>query len=360
MKRKYIKPAGLLMAVCIAVTGLAGCGKEKVATRTDFALDTVITIAAYGQSDEGILKEPFNRIRELDGKLNAFSEDSEISKINAAAGLEPVAVSEDTFNAVKKGLEYSEKTGGAFDITIGPLVDLWKIEAPGEGVVPEQSDIDAARALVDYRKVVLDEAAHSVFLKDPGMKINLGAIAKGYIGDAVKSVLQSEGVERAIINLGGNVVLLGGKSNREPFTVSLENPEDPLSNGSISDASTLGVLRERDNSIVTSGDYERYFIGPDGKRYHHILDPKTGYPAESGLHQVTVITDVSADADALSTSFFVMGLDQAMAYIGETEGGEAVFVTTDNRIVATKGMEDAFIFDEQNYGNQYTLEFTEP
>lgn len=103
MKRKYIKPAGLLMAVCMAVTGLAGCGKEKVATRTDFALDTVITIAAYGQSDEGILKEPFNRIRELDGKLNAFSEDSEISKINAAAGLEPVAVSEDTFNAVKKG-----------------------------------------------------------------------------------------------------------------------------------------------------------------------------------------------------------------------------------------------------------------
>ena len=155
-------------------------------------------------------------------------------------------------------------------------------------------------------------------------------------------------------------MLLGGKSNREPFTVSLENPEDPLSNGSISDASTLGVLRERDNSIVTSGDYERYFIGPDGKRYHHILDPKTGYPAESGLHQVTVITDVSADADALSTSFFVMGLDQAMAYIGETEGVEAIFVTTDNRIVATKGMEDAFIFDEQNYGNQYTLEFTEP
>ena len=123
MKRKYIKPAGLLMAVCMAVTGLAGCGKEKVATRTDFALDTVITIAAYGQSDEGILKEPFNRIRELDGKLNAFSEDSEISKINAAAGLEPVAGSEDTFNAVKKGLEYSEKTGGAFDITIGPLVE---------------------------------------------------------------------------------------------------------------------------------------------------------------------------------------------------------------------------------------------
>ena len=103
----------------------------------------MITIAAYGQSDEGILKEPFNRIRELDNKLNAFSEDSEISKINAAAGQEPVVVSEDTFNAVKKGLEYSKKTGGAFDITIGPLVDLWKIEAPGEGVVPEQPAIDA-------------------------------------------------------------------------------------------------------------------------------------------------------------------------------------------------------------------------
>ncbi len=173
-------------------------------------------------------------------------------------------------------------------------------------------------------------------------------------------MLQSEGVERAIINLGGNVVLIGGKSNREPFTVSLEDPEDPLSNGSISDASTLGVLRERDNSIVTSGDYERYFIGPDGKRYHHILDPKTGYPAESGLHQVTVITDTSADADALSTAFFVMGLDQAMTYIRETEGIEAVFVTTDNRIVATKGMEDTFVFDERNHGGQYTLEFTEP
>ena len=123
MKRKYIKVAGLLMALCVVAVSLAGCGKEKVVTRTDFALDTVITIAAYGQSDEGILKEPFNRIRELDNKLNAFSEDSEISKINAAAGQEPVVVSEDTFNAVKKGLEYSKKTGGAFDITIGPLVD---------------------------------------------------------------------------------------------------------------------------------------------------------------------------------------------------------------------------------------------
>ncbi|WP_195267276.1 FAD:protein FMN transferase [Eubacterium sp. 1001713B170207_170306_E7] len=360
MRSKYLKLAGLVLAVCMAFVSLAGCGKEKVATRTDFALDTVITIAVYGQSDEAVLKEPFNRIRELDNKLNAFSEDSEISKINAAAGQEPVAVSQDTFNAVKKGLEYSEKSGGAFDITIGPLVDLWKIETPGEGTVPEQSDIDAARALVDYRKVVLDEAAQSVFLQEPGMKINLGAIAKGFIGDEVKAVLQSEGVERAIINLGGNVVLIGGKSKREPFTVSLADPEDPLSNGSISNASTLGVLKERDNAVVTSGDYERYFIGPDGKRYHHILDPKTGYPAESGLHQVTVTSGHSAEADALSTSFFVMGLDQAMAYIGGTEGIEAVFVTEDNRIVGTKGMEDAFVFDEQHYGSQYTLEFTEP
>lgn len=359
MKKKYIKPGCLLIAVCVAAMSLAGCGKEKVATRTDFALDTVITIAAYGQPDESVLKEPFNRIRELDNKLNAFSEDSEISKINAAAGVEPVVVSEDTFNVVKKGLEYSQKTDGAFDITIGPLVDLWKIEAPGEGVVPDQSDIDAAKALVDYRKVVLDEADRSVFLKDLGMKLNLGAIAKGYIGDEVKAVLQSEGVERAIINLGGNVVLIGGKSGREPFAVSVEDPEDPLDNGGASSASTIGVLKERDNAIVTSGDYERYFIGQDGKKYHHILNPKTGYPAESGLHQVTVIADASVDTDALSTSFFLMGLDRSLAYIHEAEGIEAVFVTEDNRIVATKGLENTFVFDEQNHGDQYTLEFTE-
>lgn len=361
MSRKTKIITIFLLVVCLMTAILIfGCTNEKVATRTDFALDTVITITLYGQSDEGLLKEPFEEIRALDKKLNVYSADSEISKINAAAGIAPVQVSQDTFDVIREGLLYSQESDGAFDITIGPLVDLWQIGTPKEGVIPSDTDIQAAKALVNYKKVQLNEGETSVYLEDSGMKLNLGAIAKGYIGDKVKDILLSKKIKNAVINLGGNVVLIGGKANKEPVVVGVEDPENQSQDRSQSNDSFLGVLKEMDNTIVTSGDYERYIIGPDGKAYHHILNPVTGYPAESGLHQVTVVTSESTRADALSTTFFVKGLDKSLEYIAKNEGVEAVFVTNDDRVVATEGLNDQFTFDSARLGSQYSFDFIIP
>lgn len=343
---KQFKNILSVLMLCSLLFLITGCGPSKTVTRTDFALDTVVTITVYNEDDESVLEEPFNLIRRLNEKLDAFSESSEVSAINQKAGIEGVKVSEDTFKLIKQGLIYGEKTDGKFDITIGPLVDLWNIKEPEKGIVPNKESIETARAKVDYRKVLLNDTEQTIFLKEPGMKINLGAIAKGYIGDRVKTQMEEAGIEHAVINLGGNVVLIGGKDKRTAFNVGVENPEN-------TSGDPIGMLTISDKSIVTSGDYQRYFVGENGKRYHHIIDPKTGYPAESGLHQVTIVTDSSTDADALSTSLFLMGMDKSKDYLHGIKGVEAIFVTTDNQVFVTKGLDKTFIFDDAKMGEKY-------
>lgn len=338
----------MLILLLIYPTLLTGCASEKVATRSDFVLDTVVTITLYGTDNSDLLTAPFEKIRELNDKFDAFSENSEIAQINAAAGKEKVTVSQETFDLIALGIEYGEKTQGALDITIGPLVTLWNIGEKRTGTVPSAEDIESARQKVDYRKVQLDKENRTVYLEEEGMALNLGAVAKGYIGDRVKEMLTEEGVTSAIINLGGNVVLLGGHTKRQPFQVGIENPLDTSSEN-------IGVLSVRDCSIVTSGDYERYFTDASGKRYHHIIDPATGYPADTGLHQVTVIDDQSARADALSTACFVLGKDRAEALLKDL-GVDAVFVTTDNQIIVTEGAADKFTFNSTAENAMYEVE----
>ncbi|MGL4282326.1 MAG: FAD:protein FMN transferase [Eubacterium aggregans] len=325
---------------------LGGCASQKVTTRSDFALDTVITMTLYGSEDSSLMDGPFQSIRDWDKKLNAYSTDNEIGAINGAAGMEPVSVSPETYDLIKKGLTYSTLTDGAFDITIGPLVDLWGIGEPETREPPSAEAIAQALALVDYKKVVLDSDSHSVYLSEPGMKLNLGAIAKGFIGEEARADLQSEGVEHAILNLGGNVVLIGGKTNGQDFVVGVEDPEDKGS-------TPLGSIRTKDMAVVTSGDYERYFTDATGVRYHHILSAKTGHPADSSLHQVTVVCADSTQADALTTSLFLMGTDFAKDYIEKNDGVEGILVTTDNTIWVSSGLVDSFVFDEGNKGDQY-------
>jgi len=316
-------------------------------TKSDFLLDTFVSITLYGESDEALLDKPFEKIKELNNTLNSFDAGSDLALIKENAGIQPVPVSEATYRIIEKGIEYSKNSGGYFDASTGPLIDLWGIHSPEVKEAPSPELIAEAQKKIDYTKIVLNPSERTVYLTDPGMYLNLGSVSKGYIADEVMKVIKEEGVKHAIVNLGGNVLVMGGKADNSNFGVGVEDPKKP-------GEGYLGVISIKDGSIVTSGDYQRYFTDAAGRKYHHILDPFTGYPSDSGLTQVTVVTDASVDGDGLTTTLFLLGLDKGLALVDKMQGVEAIFVTTDNRIISTKGFKDMFVFDEANYGSTYT------
>ena len=348
VKKQKWKVTGIGVVVLLLLVILSGCEQGKTVSRSDFLLDTFVSITLYGESDESLLDKPFERIAVLNSSLTAFEAGSDLGLIKENAGIKPVAVSEDTYKIIEKSLAYSQNSGGYFDVTIGPLVDLWGIHSPETKEAPALEAINAAKIKTDYTKIVLNPTDQSVYLTEAGMAVNLGAIAKGYIADEVMAVLKEEGVEHAIVNLGGNVLVMGGKADNGDFGVGVEDPRNP-GNG------YLGVLSLKDGSVVTSGDYQRYFTDSAGKRYHHILNPFSGYPADSGLIQVTVVTADSVDADSLSTTLFLLGLDEGLKKVEALPDVEAIFITDENKIVVTDGLKDAFVFDQENYGNTYTM-----
>lgn len=342
MRKKII----IILILCGMLLGFVGCASEQVVSRSDFALDTVVTITAYGTEDAAVLDPAFKLIRDYDQKWNAFSADSEIEKINQAAGKNPVQVSEETFEIIKASMIYSQLTDGRFDISAGSLIELWGIGEPETKDKPAQSAINEALQKVDYHKIQLDEDAHSVFLIEPGMKLNLGAMAKGYIGSKVKTLLKEQGLDHVLINLGGNIVLIGGKDQRNDFVIGVQDPDE-------SEGEPVGQISAKDKSIVVSGDYQRYFTDAAGKKYHHILDAKKGTPVESGLRSVAVMTDDALKADALSTCLFIMGEEAALQYVNQIPNVECLLITTDHRIVHSSGMREYFEFNQSAKSKQY-------
>lgn len=290
-------------------------------TRTEYMLSTVITITA---DDRGAVDKSFDEIKRIEKLLSAFEEGSEITRINNAPCGTPVKVSRETFDLISLAGEYKALTGGAFDITVKPLVDLWNIS--GGGYVPSAEEIAEGVSLVG--DPVLDEDNLTVTLPAYGMKIDLGGIAKGYAGDRVRAILEGEGVKSAIADLGGNIVAVG-KKGRLPWRVGLQSPADAR-------GTTFATVSAEDTCVVTSGGYERYFEA-DGKEYHHIIDPRTGANPANGVLSVTVITPNGTAADALSTAFFVLGKDRAME-VAEAIGVDTV-VYTDGGVFTTDGTE---------------------
>ena len=329
MKRRLIIVILLIGLVFV----LTGCYHD-VSTRTDFVMDTVATITVYGTKDQTPIDSSLNIVRSCDSKWNAFDAESEISKINANAGKSSVIVSDDTYNLIKAALQYCESTDGALDITIGPVVNLWKIEEPETKEPPNADSIQVAKDKEDYHNVRLNDEEHSVFLTKPGMAINLGAVAKGAAADQVKANLENGKITRAVINLGGNVILIGKKNFVEDFRVQVEDPFNP-------DEKSIGTLSLKDKSIVTSGDYRRFFTDSTGKRYHHIFDSRTGCPADNDLHQVTIIGEKSFDCDALSTALFVMGSEKAKKY-AMSHHVSAILVTKNREIFVSTDLKNCF------------------
>lgn len=313
----------------------------KPFTRSNFLLGTIIDITMYDSKDEKIIYEAFDRISEIENKMTINKGDtSEIIKLNEASGLHEVSLSPDTFFVLERGKYYSELSGGKFDITIGPIVKLWNI-GTDYAAVPNSEELKEAIKLVDYNKLHLDEDKLEAKLDMKGMKVDLGAIAKGYAADEVAAILKKHGVKHAIINLGGNVLAIGGNVNGEPFKIGVQNPLNPRGD-------YMGILKIADKTVVTSGIYEKY-LEIDGKRYHHILEPKTGYPADNGLASVSIITDKSIDGDGLSTSVFLLGLDKGMELVENLDNVEAIFITTDKKVYISRGLKDNFVLTNMEY-----------
>ena len=282
--------------------------------------DTVVQIEVWG-ADQDMIEHCRKMCETYEQMLSATIETSEISKINNAGG-EPVSVSDETAELIEKGIEYGELSGGRFDITIEPASSLWDFTDNEDKTIPDPDELAEAVSHIDYRCVHVD--GNTVVLTDPVAQIDLGGIAKGYIADRLKEYLESEGIEHALIDLGGNMLALGGRYDGTDFRIGLQKPFAET-------GTAMAALSINDQSVVTSGDYERYFE-KDGVIYHHILDPSTGYPVQNDLDQVTIISDRSVDGDALSTTCFAMGLEDGMELIRSLDGVEAIFVTKDGEL----------------------------
>jgi thiamine biosynthesis lipoprotein len=305
-------------------------------------MDTLCTITIAKGGDEKALDDAFARLKQIDDELSEQNPRSEIAAVNAASGLHPVKVGDDAIAILKKDLGYAAMSDGAFDPTVGPLVNLWGI-GTDHARLPSKTEIKAALALVNWKDVVLDETAKTIFLKRKGMALDLGSGTKGYATDEIVKVLRPRGVESAVIDLGGNIFVMGSKAEGKPWRVGLQDPENER-------GAYLGVASLVDRTMVTSGVYERYFE-KDGKRYHHIFDTRTGYPLDNGLTSVTIVTAKSFDADGCTTMLFALGRTKGME-LGQKMGLDVIVVDSARKVYFTPGVSKYF---ELTNHNKYIL-----
>lgn len=307
--------------------------EKKPMSKNGFFLGTFCKITIYDKTSKDILDKAFNRINEIENKMTINKKNSEVININSKSGLDFVKVSPDTFDVIEKSLYYSQLSKGKFDISIGSIDKLWNI-GTDKARVPSHKEIKSKIPLVNYKNIKLNKKDSSIMLKEKGMLIDLGGIAKGYVADEVKKVLAENGVKQALINLGGNVVTLGNKVDGTEWKIGIQDPFNPR-------GKYLGIISVPNKTIVTSGIYERYFE-KDGKQYHHILDTKTGYPVDNSLVSVSIISDKSIDADALSTTIFSLGLDDGLKLVESLDNVDAIFVTKDYEIYISSSIKNNF------------------
>lgn len=331
---KFILILFIITSVIITQTG---CGDKEPVSETQFCLNTTCDITIYdvtGNEGKEIVEGAFKEVRRYENLLSKTVEDSDIYRINSSAG-KFTDVSGETVAVIEQGLKMGEISGGLFDITIGNVTELW--DFTGENPhVPEAEELQSAISDVNYKSVIIED--NRVELKNSGAAIDLGGIAKGYIADKITDFLEKNGVKKAIINLGGNVVVIGEKDNDTPWHIGVERP--------YSDRTELvGSVKVTDSTLVTSGIYERKFE-ENGVIYHHVLDPKTGYPRKTDLESVTIkaTKGYSGFCDGLSTICLMMGKDKAIDLVEDLQKQypemelEAAFIDRNDKMIQTKGM----------------------
>lgn len=311
------KTLSVLLLLCLLLTA---CAKDGPAETEIFAMDTYMRIRIWGDND--LLNDAVDEIRRLEGLFSATDEDSEICALNQNGTAE---LSTETAELLSKSIVLSERTGGAFEPTVYPLVSAWGFTS-GDAHVLTQEELDTLLPLVGIEHLTLEGATATL---TDGAQVDLGGIAKGYTAQKCLELLAEKGVHTAMLSLGGNVQTLGTKPDGSAWVIGIANPEEPSE--AIATLTFTGSM-----AIVTSGGYQRYFDS-DGTRYHHILDPETGKPAETELASVTILTRDGTTADALSTALFVMGMEKAADFWRESDDFEAVFILQDGNIFATEG-----------------------
>lgn len=304
-------------------------GTDEVVTKDVFAMDTVMTLTAYGKNAQQAVDEAEKEIKRLDELLSVGIEDSEIYILNENGS---EYISEDTAAIVKKSIELYESTRGAFDITVYPLMEEWGFTTR-KYKVPEKEKIIELLKNIDASKIEFDTESQFISLPE-NIKIDLGGIAKGYTSDRIMEIYRKCDVSAGMVSLGGNVQVYKTKTDGTLWKVAVENPNNA--------DDYLGVISVKDKAVITSGGYERYFE-ENGITYHHIIDPSTGYPAESGLKSVTIVSEEGILADGLSTSLFVMGKEKALEYWKKNSDKFDLVLEDDNeQITITKGIEEYF------------------
>lgn len=314
-----------LMAVVVWIKQLQRTGTETQAAKTEFIMDTVVEIRASGPDAEAAVDAAFAEMSRVEKVFSRHLKDSAITRINQGSG-QWVPVTDEVMALLEKALHYSELSSGAFDITVGRLIDLWGFGTDKQKIPPE-TELAQALATVGYRSVEIDKSAKMVRIPS-GTIIDLGGIAKGYAVDQARKVLEAKGVKSGMIYAGGDITTIGAKPDGSSWRVGVQHPRESTA--------LIGIVEMENKTIVTSGDYERYFMD-NGIRYHHIIDPHTGYPARDVI-SVTIYGSEAADADALSTTIFVLGLERGKALIENLPGYEAVIVDQEGNVWVSSGL----------------------
>jgi len=320
----------ILLAGCFSAPPNNDEGKSEF-EKTVFVMDTFVTIQFFSDSEEKaeeIFTEVEDELTRLESILSSHSPGSDIAKIDEAAGIKPVAVNSETLSVLATALEYANRTEGSFDVSLAPILQLYNF-IPGQESSPTRQQLESNLDLVDWRRVKIDQDAGTVFLEEKDMKIDLGGIAKGFITDQAANILVRHGIEYGLVNAGGDIRLLGPKIDGSPWRVGVKDPNNP-------NTKNFAIVEIAGGSIVTSGDYERYYI-EDGVRYHHIIDPKSGLPADLA-RSVTVIAPNAELADLLSTAVFVLGPDSGLQLIETLAGVEALFWSRSDEVLWSSGL----------------------
>ncbi len=335
-KRHFFKKNTVLLPLLIFFPLISSCSFRQSSFRTENLLGTVCTVNLFDSDSKKNFDEIFDFLKKIDGECNSHSEKSKITQINNAAGLFPVEVSDELFEILETAVKIAEITGGKFDPSVGSLVSLWGINTEDEHI-PDIKEIEDAKKKVDFRKIKLDKSKKTVYLSECGMKLDVGGIAKGYAADGVSKICRKNKIKRAVIDLGGNVYVLGRKKNGMDWKIGIKNPKDT--------SSPFASVLIKEGSVVTSGIYERFFE-KDGIIYHHIFECDTGYPVQNDLLSVSVICSSSFLADALSTSFFALGLEKSIELMKNPfftdfkKDSGVIFVKKDGTVFVTDGISE--------------------
>jgi len=314
MKRFIL--AGLLILLIIY-----GCG-QKFPSKREFLMDTEVEIILPQGSEEDFAAA-FDEMKRIEKLMNVHVPESEISRVNRLASKEAVQIDKEIFEILKESVEYSTLTSGAFDVSIRPLSALWG-ERGKLKEIPEVKEIEGKLPLVNYKNIILDERNQTVEFKKKSMALDLGGIAKGYALDRAIKVLKGRGIKEALINAGGDIRVMGERL----WKIGLQHPRK--------ENEVLAVIELKDQAIATSGDYQRYFI-KEGKRYHHIINPETGYPADKCM-SVTILAPQATQADILTTSIFILGPEKGMRLIESLKDVEGIIIDSQGKILLSSGL----------------------